>query len=125
MAKRKPPQDPPTTQFGLPLGSAFDPKLGELLKALGMGRAAERNKAALALAKAYVERAARQRVDRTATADDAAAGFEMDGFPPNILGNAAGSLFKGKQWRFTGRWQASKRATNHRHQNRVWELVGP
>jgi len=112
-----------STQFEIPLSPTFDPELAKLLKDVGMAAAADRNKAALKLGQAYVERAARRRYNHTATADDAAAGFEMDGFPPNILGNAAGSLFRGKKWRFTGAWKPSERTTNHGHQNRVWQLI--
>jgi hypothetical protein len=38
------------------------------------------------------------------------------------LGNAAGSLFKGKQWTPAGIWVQSQRKTNHGRWIRVWRL---
>lgn len=39
------------------------------------------------------------------------------------LGNAAGSLFKSGEWRFTGQRIKSKRLNNHARELKVWELV--
>lgn len=39
------------------------------------------------------------------------------------LGNAAGGLFRGANWEFTGRWRKSARPSNHGHQNRVWRFI--
>ena len=41
-----------------------------------------------------------------------------------FLGPAAGSIFRMPCFRFTGRWVASKRVSNHARQNRVWEFTG-
>ena len=38
------------------------------------------------------------------------------------LGAAAGSLFKGQEWVFTGRRCESARATNHGRELKVWRL---
>ena len=40
------------------------------------------------------------------------------------LGNAAGGIFKGKQWKWTGQVTTSSRATNHARILRVWKFVG-
>jgi hypothetical protein len=48
--------------------------------------------------------------------------FEM-GYVPSGLGNAAGAIFKGKGWHFTGEWRTSTRVSNHARQNRVWEWM--
>jgi hypothetical protein len=39
------------------------------------------------------------------------------------LGNAAGSLFRGAHWQFTGRWEPSRRISNHARANRIWERI--
>lgn len=39
------------------------------------------------------------------------------------LGNAAGSLFRGDEWEFTGEWTKSSRVSNHAHQNRIWRYT--
>ena len=39
------------------------------------------------------------------------------------LGNAAGSLFKGTEWEWTGEIRNSIRITNHARMVRVWRLV--
>src|SRR5262245_23988445 len=36
-----------------------------------------------------------------------------------LLGNACGSLFRGPEWVFTGKWRASPRITNHARMNSV------
>lgn len=105
------------------MDSDFDLALGEALKAEGIARAAQAKHDLLALGRLYCERAARSRPDRTATADDAARGFKAAGLPADALGNAAGSLFRGKRWEFTGQWRPSRRISNHGHQNRVWRLT--
>jgi len=42
---------------------------------------------------------------------------------PTSLGPAAGSLFKGKNWKFTGERIKSSRASNHAREIKVWELI--
>lgn len=103
----------------------FNLKLGEALRDMGIEMAASKPQAVmnLMLGRALCRNAAIRRYDRTATADDAARGFIKYGFDANLLGNAAGSLFSGGQWEFTGQWKKSNRVTNHAHQNRVWRLM--
>lgn len=38
------------------------------------------------------------------------------------LGPAAGALFKGKEWEFTGKWVTGQRVHNHGHVLRIWRL---
>lgn len=111
-----------TGQLSL-LDSHFDLRLGQALKEAGLQAASDAKADLLALGRAYVRRAALGRADRSATADDAAVGLVAAGLPADALGNAAGALFRGRDWRFTGRWEKSSRTTNHAHQNRVWELI--
>jgi hypothetical protein len=39
-----------------------------------------------------------------------------------ILGNASGSIFKGNEWAFTGRWTKSERIRSHGRDVKVWRL---
>ncbi len=89
----------------------------------GLALAATNRSELLAIGRTLVKRAALRNYSREATADDAALGLSNMGFPANVLGNAAGSLFRGKEWEFTGQWRPSRRVSNHAHQNRVWRLV--
>jgi hypothetical protein len=56
----------------------------------------------------------------TVTADDVSEWLEANGYPD--LGPAAGSLFRGPEWEFTGRFVQSTRKTNHARLLRVWRL---
>lgn len=45
-----------------------------------------------------------------------------EGIHPSQLGNAAGSIFKGLKWEFTGDWYKSRRISNHCRWIRIWRL---
>jgi hypothetical protein len=92
----------------------FDLRLGRRAKEAGMNLAAANKSDLLERARTIAISIASRKGE--VTADDVVAELGES------LGNAAGSLFRGKQWRFTGRWRQSPRASNHAHQNRVWEL---
>ena len=100
----------------------FDAQLGDLLKRVGMEAAALCRADALRMAREGVRRAALGRECRTATADDAYAYLEQVGMPLGILGNAAGSIFRGDEWVSHGH-TFSERTSNHRRQIRVWKLI--
>ena len=40
------------------------------------------------------------------------------------LGAASGSMFKSKEWEFTGKRIKSKRTSNHSREIKVWRYVG-
>ena len=63
------------------------------------------------------------RESRTVSADDVGKAFEREGITES-LGNSAGSLFKGKEWEFTGQRIKSTRKTNHSREIKVWRYVG-
>ncbi len=63
------------------------------------------------------------RESRTVTADDVGKAFEKEGITES-LGNAAGSLFRGKEWEFTGQRIKSSRKSNHSREIKVWRYVG-
>ncbi len=102
---------------------AFDLSAGLVAREDGMNRAANNRAELLEIARTLVRKAALKNIHRTATADDASEGLARIGWSADALGNAAGSLFRGKEWEFTGTWSPSRRVTNHAHQNRVWRLV--
>lgn len=97
----------------------FDAAEAERLKTAGMSMAeASRAWTDLEHARKTAEYIAI--VSGTVTADDVADVLAAEGYPS--LGNAAGSLFKGKQWEFTGEWRKSKRVSSHSRFVRVWRL---
>jgi hypothetical protein len=57
----------------------------------------------------------------TVTADDVRKEYEYRGGNWSNLGNAAGSIFKGKQWQQVG-WTNSTVTTSHARALRVWAL---
>ena len=63
------------------------------------------------------------RESRTVSADDVGKAFAREGITES-LGNSAGSLFKGRQWEFTGERIKSTRKSNHSREIKVWRYVG-
>ena len=90
----------------------FDGAKAEQLKRRGMLHLAQR---------VAVRIAERQ---GTVTSDDVFAVLARNGLNPKELGNAAGSVFRGHEFRFTGSWRKSRRPTNHARSIRVWALRG-
>lgn len=64
------------------------------------------------------------RVGSVVTADDVYASLIATGQNIDSLGPAAGAIFRGKNWKFTGMWQQSTRTSNHARLNRIWQYVG-
>ena len=100
----------------------WDLEAGEQLKEEGRRRAEESHFSVLEFARDGLENIARGRESREVTADDATRYLVDNGIEHNALGASAGSLFRGKQWEFTGRWEKSKKASNHASDLRVWRL---
>jgi hypothetical protein len=84
----------------------------------GMTIAADNNRDLLEQAREIAVSIARRK--GTVTADDVAYEMECRELPP--LGNAAGSLFKGKQWAWTGQRIKSARVHAHANELKVWRL---
>jgi hypothetical protein len=103
---------------------SFDLAEGERLRDAGIAQAQD------AFSRRNLIIAARQIALRIAsergcvTADDVYAEMEKQNLDPELLGNAAGSLFRGKEFVFFGEWKKSSRVSNHARMNRVWHLVG-
>jgi hypothetical protein len=101
--------------------TAFDPVLAEKWKCKGMRAAATAHQELLAEVKLALIRIARGRSDRCVTADDGAAWLIANGHLPSELGNAAGSIFKGKEFELVG-YRQSERASRHKNRVGVWRL---
>lgn len=77
----------------------------------------------LALARcAAVELALRHR-DRITNADEVGK-LLKDEHGIDSLGPAAGAIFRGKDWEFTGQRVTSARVSNHAREIKVWRYVG-
>lgn len=95
---------------------------GDYLKLRGMRVAAEERICLLIAAKVRAVVVARN-LGRPITIDDVFASFE-DGvgvLTPAMLGNAAGSVFKGPEWEFVA-FVKSTRPSNHSRMVRSWRL---
>lgn len=85
----------------------------------GMALAADNRKEDLAAARVIAEELGAG--GAWVTADDVGRElYERHGI--KTLGPAAGTLFKGKRWVWTGTFKPSKRITNHARLLRVWQL---
>jgi hypothetical protein len=100
----------------------FDAGKSKAQKEIGMDLAATKRQQILAVTKAALCAIALSRSDRCVTADDAQRWLSENGYGPGSLGNAAGSLFRGGAWEFTGRWIKSERVISHANDLRVWRL---
>ena len=98
----------------------FDEDLSDKLKEEGMARAEANAETPLQLARWSAKSIARDK--GVVNADDVGRRLQWHGI--DSLGPAAGSLFKGKEWEFTGNWVKSKRITNHSRMIREWRLTG-
>lgn len=96
----------------------FDAAESERRKEAGIAVAAEGREYLLEIARDRARLVARERGE--VTMDDVVAALVADGFDPAQLGNAAGAVFKGKEWAFTGRFVRSARVASHSNLLRVW-----
>ena len=93
---------------------------GEHLKDHGIDRASRSREALVQEARAIAIRIARTRGE--VTYDDVYVEMLNRDLKPENIGNAAGSIFRGSLFCFTGRWSKSTRVSNHARVNRVWRL---
>jgi len=85
----------------------------------GMLSAAEKRKEILYRARLIANRLAK--INGQVTADNVRQEWEFRGNNWSDLGNAAGSIFKGKQWQCVG-FENSTVTTSHARALRVWTL---
>ncbi len=95
-------------------------KQAEQLKESGIAQAAAHRARILAFARDTARRLAAQR--GTTNADDVSIALEQEGVDSTELGNAAGAIFRGKEWKFVG-FMKSVRTSRHRNQIRIWQLA--
>ena len=89
---------------------------------IGIALAAENNAPLLLKAREIARRIALECGE--VTADDVQERLMMLGHRSDALGNAAGSIFKSREWQYTGRTVNSKRINAHARLIRVWRYVG-
>ena len=99
----------------------FHDTKGEQLRLQGMGLAADNAQEVLAKAREVAASIALRRHDRCVTADDVGR-IMKNVYGIDTMGPAAGSLFKTKDWEWSGRFAKSKRTSNHSRLLRVWRL---
>lgn len=105
------------TETAMPL---FDRSASFAAAEAGIAQASENKASLLRHAKRLaVEIAERQGV---VTADDVAFALKAQQISINALGNAAGGLFKGGQFEWTGRFVKSTRVASHGNLLREWSL---
>lgn len=93
---------------------------GEFAKEQGMNAAAEAKADLLSIARQVAIELANQFGE--ITADDVQAELQRLGYGPHDLGNAAGSLFRGGEWEWTGRRRKSVRVCAHANELKCWRL---
>lgn len=106
------------------MADLFDALASEAEKEIGMAAAAESRRRLLEFARGIAVKVAMSRADRCVTADDVQAALVQHGVGVRSLGNAAGSLFVGKCWQWTGEFVKSARVHAHRNLLRRWKYVG-
>jgi len=99
------------------MDNTFDAYQGESLKRGGQELAAD-NRADLLDQARGIARSIAANGDGTCNADQVGIAMRQAGMEE--LGPAAGSLFKGKEWEFTGDRVLSTRVSNHARELKVW-----
>ena len=102
-------------------GPLFDAAASEQSKTVGMAVAADNKESLLAYARRVAEQLPASRVG--ITADDVVSQMVREGVDVHALGNAAGSLFRGKEWVWTGERRKSCREHAHANELKVWRLA--
>ena len=106
------------------MGDLFDFASGNALKTEGMEAAAMHQAQLLEVARNAAEWVATYGNGYgTCTSDDVAMRMQYLGYRYGDLGNAAGSIFASKRWRFTGDRVKSRRPAAHAREIKVWRLT--
>jgi len=99
----------------------FDKQASEQARQAGMKLAADGRQDILEYARHLARQIAAQSLDGI-TADDVVLALMEHGHGLHCLGNAAGSLFRGPEWEFTGQRRRSARVHAHSNELKVWRL---
>lgn len=102
----------------------FDFEAGLKRRDEGKNLAANNRAEVLSLARLLASWIALHRESRECTADDVQSALIARGRRPEELGNAAGSIFRGKQWRYSKKIIQSTRVSNNGRTIKIWEYVG-
>jgi hypothetical protein len=102
----------------------FDASESQRRKQEGMDLATLHRGELLNYLRELAEDIARNSSTRTCSIDEVFRRVIPKGFRPEMLGNAAGSLFKYGKWELMGR-KNSKRISNHAREIKVWRLKRP
>lgn len=86
----------------------------------GIAQAGENKKSLLKLARQLAVEAAKRK--GIISMDDVSFALHEKGISIFALGNAAGGVFKGKEWQWTGCYIKSVRVHAHANQLRTWRL---
>lgn len=100
--------------------SLFDAIESQRHADVGMNIAAENNAVLLTRAREIAKEIANKQGE--VTADDVQMKLIEEGHHPHALGNAAGSLFRGREWEWTGKMVKSARIHAHANKLNVWRL---
>jgi hypothetical protein len=100
----------------------FDRDESERQRDIGMAKAAASRDDVLRRAREIAIVLAAARPDGI-TSDDVTRALVREGYTPDDLGSAAGSVFKTKDFRWTGRVSTSSRVARHGGIQRIWELA--
>ena len=103
----------------------FDLREGRRKGSVGNKLAASRHSYLLRYARSLAVSIALERPDGGVTADDVYEQLIQRGIDVQLLGNAAGSLFRGKNWIFSGERRQSRRVSNHGRWIMVWQYCAP
>ena len=95
------------------------PLTGAQLKLQGLSRASLSRKELLCAARMFAHAIAQKR--GSVTIDDVMDAITEQGFAPEDMGNASGSVFRSTDWTCIG-WEPSRRASNHARYIRRWRL---
>ncbi len=98
---------------------------GKRKKAEGMTASARARNELLEEARDIARHIGRYSPEHLCTSDDVAQTFLQRGLKYADLGNAAGSIFKGKEWEFSGRYTKSRRVSAHARDIKIWRLRCP
>jgi hypothetical protein len=103
--------------------SIFDAIAAHEAAEAGIELAAENNRPLLEFARRLAAELGRRK--RFVTADDVQRVLVERNLPESSLGNAAGSVFRGPEWKWDGvSVRKSTRVASHGRLIRVWEYVG-
>ncbi len=99
----------------------YEGSVSEARKVGGMKLAADNRHSLLHTARQIAEELAE--ANGEVTADDVGIQMISRGLDPALLGPAAGSIFSGKGWHFTGKRIKSAKKSNHSRELKVWTRI--